>query len=77
MERIGEGQLSFLRDVLRKQILGNIVITGKPRAREQSKKTMIKPHENLSQLLHVCEVEITQRTRDREECRTMIANVRT
>ena len=32
MEIIGEVQLSFLKDVLRKQTLGKIVITGKPRA---------------------------------------------
>ena len=48
MDRIGEGQLSFLRDVLRKQTLGNIVITGNLGLERHSKKTMIKPHENIS-----------------------------
>ena len=41
MERIREGQLSFLRDVLRKQTLGNIVglITDNRGLEKQSKNT--------------------------------------
>ena len=68
--------MSFLGHIMRKHGLENIVVTGKIEAERSRGKPRLNFTKSLSQLLKISEVEIIERTRNREEWRTMTANVR-
>ena len=76
MNRIRAGQMSFLGHIMRKHLdLENIVVTGKIEDERSRGRPRLNFMKSLSQLLKISEVEIIERTRNREEWRT--ANVRT
>ena len=76
MNRIRARQMSFLGHIMRKHGLENIVVTGKIEGERSRGRPRLKFMKSLSQLLKISEVEIIERTRNREEWRTMTANVR-
>ena len=76
MNRIRAGQMSFLGHIMRKHGLENIVVTGKIEGERRRGRPRLNFIKSLSQLLKISEVEIIERTRNREEWRTMTANVR-
>ena len=77
MNRIRAGQMSFLGHIMRKHGLEHIVVTGKIEGERSSRgRPRLNFMKSLSQLLKISEVEIIERTRNREEWRTMSANVR-
>ena len=76
MNRIRAGQMSFLGHIMRKQGLENIVVTGKIEGERSRGRPRLNFMKSLSQLLKISEVEIIERTRNREEWKTMTANVR-
>ena len=78
MNRIRAGQMSFLGHIMRmrKHGLENIVVTGKIEGEGSRGRPRLNFMKRLSQLLKISEVEIIERTRNREEWRTMTANVR-
>ena len=76
MNRIRAGQMSFLGHIMRKHGLENIVVTGKIEGERSRGRPRLNFMKSLSQLLKISEVEIIERTRNREEWRTMTANVR-
>ena len=69
--------MSFLGHIMRKHRLENIVVTGKIEGERSRGRPRLNFMKSLSQLLKISEVEIIERTRNREEWRTMTANVRT
>ena len=71
MNRIRAGQMSFLGHIMRKH-----VVTGKIEGERSRGRPRLNFMKSLSQLLKISEVEIIERTRNREEWRTMTANVR-
>ena len=73
---IRAGQMSFLGHIMRKHGLENIVVTGKIEGERSRGRSRLNFMKSLSQLLKISEVEIIERTRNREEWRTMTANVR-
>ena len=82
MNRIRAGQITFLghrgpRPIMRKHRLENIVVTGKIEGERSRGRPRLNFMKSLSQLIQISEVEIIERTRNREEWRTMTANVRT
>ena len=77
INRIKAGKMSFLRHIMRTHRLENIVVTGKIEGERSRGSPRLKFMKSLSQLLKISEVEIIERTRNREEWRTMTANVRT
>ena len=77
MNRIRAGQMSLLGHIMRKHRLENIVVTGKIEGERSRGRPRLNFMKSLSQLLKISEVEIIERTRNREEWRTMTANVRT
>ena len=76
MNRIRAGQMSFLGHIMRKHGLENIVVTGKIEGERSRGRPRLNFMKSLSQLLKISEVEIIERTRNREEWKTMTANVR-
>ena len=76
MNKIRAGQMSFLGHIMRKHGLENIVVTGKIEGERSRGRPRLNFMKSLSQLLKISEVEIIERTRNREEWRTMTANVR-
>ena len=76
MNRIRAGQMSFLGHIMRKHGLENIVVIGKIEGERSRGRPRLNFMKSLSQLLKISEVEIIERTRNREEWRTMTANVR-
>ena len=76
MNRIRAGQMSFLGHIMRKHRLENIVVTGKIEGERSRGRPRLNVMKSLSQLLKISEVEIIERTRNREEWRTMTGNVR-
>ena len=76
MNRIRAGQMSFLVHIMRKHGLENIVVTGKIEGERSRGRPRLNFMKSLSQLLKISEVEIIERTRNREEWKTMTANVR-
>ena len=76
MNRIRAGQMSFLGHIMRKHGLENIVVTGKIEGERSRGRPRLNFMKSLSQLLNISEVEIIERTRNREEWKTMTANVR-
>ena len=74
--RIRAGQMSFLGHIMRKHGLENIVVTGKIEGERSRGRPRLNFMKSLSQLLKISEVEIIERTRNREEWKTMTANVR-
>ena len=76
INRIRAGQMSFLGHTMRKHGLENIVVTGKIEGERSRGRPRLNFMKSLSQLLKISEVEIIERTRNREEWRTMTANVR-
>ena len=76
INRIRAGQMSFLGHIMRKHGLENIVVTGKIEGERSRGRPRLNFMKSLSQLLKISEVEIIERTRNREEWRTMTANVR-
>ena len=68
--------LPAISKVLEK-IIENIVVTGKIEGERSRGRPRLNFMKSLSQLLKISEVEIIERTRHREEWRTMTANVRT
>ena len=77
MNRIRTWQMSFLGHIMRKHIFEDIVVTGKIEGERSRRRPRLNFMKSLSQLLTIREVEIMERTRNREEWRTMTANVRT
>ena len=76
MNRIRAGQMSFLGHIMRKHGLENIVSHWKIEGERSRGRPRLNFMKSLSQLLKISEVEIIERTRNREEWRTMTANVR-
>ena len=76
INRIRAGQMSFLGHIMRKHGLENIVVTGKIEGERSRGRPRLNFMKSLSQLLKISEVEIIERTRNREEWKTMTANVR-
>ena len=76
MNRIRAGQMSFLGHIMRKHGLENIVVTGKIEGEISRGRQRLNFMKSLSQLLKISEVEIIERTRNREEWKTMTANFR-
>ena len=76
MNRIRAGQMTFLGHIMRKHRLENIVVTGKIEGERSRGRPRLNFMKSISQLLKISEVEIIERTRNREEWRTMTANVR-
>ena len=77
MNRIRAGQMSFLGHIMRKHRLENIVVTGKIEDERSRGRPRLNFMKSLSQLLKISEVEIIERTRNREEWRTMTAKLPT
>ena len=75
MNRIRAGQMSFLGHIMRKHGLENIVVTGKIEGKRSRGRPRLNFMKSLSQLLKISEAEIIERTRNREEWRTMTASV--
>ena len=73
INRIRAGQMSFLGHIMRKLRLENIVVTGKIEGERSRGRPRLNFTKSLSQLLKISEVEIIERTRNREEWRTMTA----
>ena len=69
--------MSFLGYSMRKHRIENIVVTGEIESERSRGRPRLNFMKSLSQLLQISEVEIIERTRNREEWRTMTANVRT
>ena len=77
MNRIRARQMSFLGHIMRKHRLENIVVTGKIEGERSRGRPRLSFMKSLGQLLKISEVELIERTRNKEEWRTMTANVRT
>ena len=75
MNRIRAGQMSFPGHIMRKHGLENIVVTGKIEGERSRGRPRLNFMKSLSQLLKISKVEIIERTRNREEWRTMTASV--
>ena len=67
MNRIRAGQMSFLGHIMRKHSLENIVVTGKIEGERSRGRPRLNFMKSLSQQLKISEVEIIERTRNREE----------
>ena len=67
MNRIRAGQMSFLGHIMRKHSLENIVVTGKIEGERSRGRPRLNFMKSLSQLLKISEVEIIERTINREE----------